>query len=81
MMDEIDASLNEQNEMNLNAVKIQANMVNANALGRVVLNAKGRKNSRDIEKMRKHIERLQKKAGRVNLTVQYSEAFNRSYAR
>ena len=81
MMDEIDASLNEQNEMNLNAVNIQANMVNANAFGRVVLNAKGRKNSRDIEKMRKHIERLQKKAGRVNLTVQYSEAFNRSYAR
>ena len=38
MMDEIDASLNEQNEMNLNAANIQANMVNANAIDNILVN-------------------------------------------
>lgn len=81
MIDEIESSLNEQNDMGINAQNLQTSMLNANAFERVALNVKNRKNTRDMQKLQKHIERLQKKAGKVDLSRQYSEVFDRSYAR
>ncbi len=60
---------------------LQANMLNSNMFQRAILNAKSRKSDKHLKQLQEHIRKLQNKIGSVDISQQYSEVFNRNYAR
>lgn len=81
IQDEIESINNDKEELNSQNESLTTQGLNASFFEGLSLSSKKRKNTKEIEKMERQLQRLNLKMGSVNLQDQYKRVFEREYSR
>lgn len=80
-LSEIKALRREAQEEQNNIVRLEAQKLNSGVFGRISADIKENRARKNEERMKKRIERIKNKRGRINFTEQFKMELNRSFAR